>query len=151
MIDFASVHFHIRKLGQSNPPISNYEPSLLDLNGQPFIFKYLYHNSKISPIIAGAGIAVDFVPVDDLDNGYIQISNTFANASASGPSSSSGIQLYNPTNQTFKVLQVGSNLSLTDNGTFILLSTLGLATSQSLGNTLGGYINSIDASTATDG
>ena len=46
---------------QNNPPISNYEPSLLGTNGQPLQFKYLYNNSLIRPILAGPGIAIDYV------------------------------------------------------------------------------------------
>ena len=96
---------------QNNPPISNYEPSLLGTSGQPLQFKYLYNNSLISPILAGPGIAVDYVPVDSYNNGYIKISNTFANAVTSGPGSSNTAPIYNPTSQTFKVFEVGPNLS----------------------------------------
>jgi hypothetical protein len=48
-------------------------------------------------------------------------------------------------------LQVGSDLSLVDTGASLVLSLFGIPTSQSLTSTLGGYINSIDTSTATDG
>ena len=49
---------------QNNPPISNYEPSLLGTNGQSFNFKYLYKNSLIRPTLAGRGVAIDYVPLD---------------------------------------------------------------------------------------
>ena len=141
--DINRMHVYTTELyHRNNPPISNYEPGL------PFNFKYLLNDeqTQIRPLLAGTGIAIDYIAVDS-DNGYIQISNTFTNAAAGG----SGTPIYNQNSNTFKTLQGGSNLSVVDTGASLILSLFGVPTSQSLSNTLGGYINSIDTSTTTDG
>jgi hypothetical protein len=65
--------FHGNNRGLSNfIPESNGQ--LIDMN-----FHYLYNNAGLmSPLVAGAGIAITHVATDGDDSGYIFISNTFS-------------------------------------------------------------------------
>ena len=123
---------------QKNPPVENYIPTTVTGGTK------LLNNNNIFPIVGGSGISVSFVSEDVDNNGYIQISSVSTSNVPSTPTPPvAGFSVYESVSNQWKSLQFGANLASTITGGIVTISAPGVATSQSVNDALGSYVNSV--------